>query len=79
MQHRLDFELELAHTPKYELPYSPRLPLPPGKTDKSSMVGSDWSAGSVGARHTRLRIELYAKNLLSGLKVASVIVHWPNG
>lgn len=46
---------------------------------KSRRFGSDSSSGSVDARHTMLRIELYAKNLLSGLSDASVIVHCPYG
>lgn len=46
---------------------------------KSRRFGSLSLSGSVGARHTILRIELYAKKRLSGLKEASVIVHWPYG
>jgi hypothetical protein len=46
---------------------------------KSRRLGSDSLSGSVGARHTMLRIELYAKKRLSGLSDASVIVHCPYG
>lgn len=44
---------------------------------KSSRFGSESLSGSVGARHTILLIELYAKKRLSGLSDASVIVHCP--
>jgi hypothetical protein len=46
---------------------------------KSRRLGSDSFSGSVGARHTILLIELYARKRLSGLNEASVIVHWPYG
>lgn len=46
---------------------------------RSNTIGSDESAGSVGARQTSCRRELYAKNRLSGLRVASVIVHEARG
>jgi len=46
---------------------------------KSRRVGSASLSGSVGARHTMLRIELYARKRLSGLRDASVIVHCPYG
>lgn len=46
---------------------------------KSRRFGSDSSSGSVGAKHTMLRIELYARKRLSGLSDASVIVHCPYG
>lgn len=46
---------------------------------KSSRCGSLSLFGSVGARHTILLMELYARKRLSGLKDASVIVHCPYG
>ena len=47
-------------------------------SEKSNEYGSLELFGSVGARHTILLMELYARNLLSGLSEASVIVHWPD-
>jgi hypothetical protein len=46
---------------------------------KSRRLGSDSLSGSVGAKHTTLLMELYARKRLSGLNEASVIVHWPYG
>lgn len=78
-QKRISEDMISVPTAKPSLPKMSRLALPPGDEARSKTVGSEESSGSVGARQTRWRSELYAKNLLSGLNVASVIVHEPKG
>jgi hypothetical protein len=66
--------MEVELTPKYVWnPRGLRVPI----LAKSRSIGSDSFSGSVGDRHTILLIELYARNRLSGLSDASVIVHCP--